>query len=243
MFSVNLNLTKLYILTEECFSKIEITETFIEKAFFRYEMFLDLKMKHPDVILIPTFDIELIWCSHMLRPSLYYNDCFSKFGQLVQHKMGMTDYERINRDIAILETKELWEDIYKLTYFEKQIENSSFDFDVGLLDENLGFLENCEVHNFDLDINFKKSFSITFGDVMEDRKFYEIVENAKPESYLEFLELLGRDRNKIGKYSPNYQTDVFWHIHMLHPIEYFHDSMKFFGFLLDHHQSSNLSKK
>jgi len=35
---------------------------------------MQLKAKYPDLQLIPTFDIELVWQSHLIRPSMYASD-------------------------------------------------------------------------------------------------------------------------------------------------------------------------
>ena len=40
----------------------------------RYYSFMQLKAKYPDLQLIPTFDIELVWQSHLIRPSMYAAD-------------------------------------------------------------------------------------------------------------------------------------------------------------------------
>jgi hypothetical protein len=50
-----------------------------------------------------------------------------------------------------------------------------------------------------------------------------------------------KKKEKVSKYSPDYEIDVFWHTHMLHPQQYLKDCLNSFGFLLNH--TSNAEKK
>jgi hypothetical protein len=50
------------------------------KMIERYHKFLQLKVKYPELLLIPTLDIELVWQSHLIRPSVYANDLDRLFG-------------------------------------------------------------------------------------------------------------------------------------------------------------------
>jgi hypothetical protein len=46
--------------------------------------------------------------------------------------------------------------------------------------------------------------------------------------------LLMENKEDVSKYSPDYEIDLFWHTHMLHPQVYIKDCLNSFGFLLNH---------
>lgn len=52
------------------------------------------------------------------------------------------------------------------------------------------------------------------------------------ERYVKWLRL--KQRHPKARLAPTRDIDIFWHLHMLSPVAYYHDCMRLFGRLLDH---------
>ena len=50
-----------------------------------------LMRRHPMVFLTPTYDVDLIWHTHMAYPRQYHLDCLSLVGRVVGHDDTDTD--------------------------------------------------------------------------------------------------------------------------------------------------------
>lgn len=82
---------------------------FLTDAMYRYQKFLWLKMNDSDLDLIPVFDIDLVWRSHMMRPVAYGKDCESIFGEVLVYdcmdSAHVPDSRDLNRDpMAVVKT-------------------------------------------------------------------------------------------------------------------------------------------
>jgi len=62
-----------------------LDRTFLRTALDRYKQFLYLKTKYPNDVLVPCYDIDLMWHSHLLNPVAYYNDLKESLGALFNH--------------------------------------------------------------------------------------------------------------------------------------------------------------
>lgn len=80
------------------------------KAYKRYKKFLYLQKYHnpKDFKLIPTYDIDIIWRTHILHPKNYYIDCRKYFGYLLER----TNYSYVDFE----KTKNLWEKVFHEEY-------------------------------------------------------------------------------------------------------------------------------
>lgn len=70
------------------------SDRFLEQAVDRYEKFLILCAKYPDHVLYPTFDIALVWRTHMSTGLEYVKDSIQIFGRLLIHPMEVQDIAR-----------------------------------------------------------------------------------------------------------------------------------------------------
>jgi hypothetical protein len=103
----------------ELISLLEKVSSFQEKWYVpavlkqmitRYYRFMQLKAIYlPNILLIPTLDVEIIWQTHLLRPEMYRADCLRLFGRLVDHSLLATDMERFLKEQAFRETCQLYE--------------------------------------------------------------------------------------------------------------------------------------
>ena len=51
-----------------------------------YYRFMQLKVSHKNILLIPTLNIEIVWQTHLLRPKRYRNGCLRLFDQVIDHQ-------------------------------------------------------------------------------------------------------------------------------------------------------------
>ena len=82
---------------------------FLEKSLKRYKQYLFLKMKKPDIFLVPCYDIDLLWHTHMSHPVCYKNVTELYLGTLLNHDDSVNDRSdgsRLNNSYAV--TRQLW---------------------------------------------------------------------------------------------------------------------------------------
>lgn len=115
------------------------TPSLLQSAMLRFEKFMHLKAKLlPSTLLIATLDIEIIWSSLLLRPSLYKSYCNALLGSnsLIPHCLVATDAHIVSFETALKDTQELWKQYYNEEYlppahlFENiKSESNPFHFD------------------------------------------------------------------------------------------------------------------
>eukprot|EP01080_Neovahlkampfia_damariscottae_P006668 gene6668-10832_t len=239
--SIDLNSSK------DCYLKAErlfCTSFDPKKSMFRYEKFMELKNKYPDTLLIPTHDIEMVWISHMLRPSKYDKDCHKIFKKLIPHKLCLNNYEISMKLDSIKETKKLWEKEFNFEYYQKIVDTKKYEeffrlsrYQTTIVDsrDSTTFEVCTGIDKFKIDPNFKCQFSITEEEFTNDWKIERIRPPFITDScYYAFWDVLMKNKDHIQEYFPDEKADVLWHAHMLHPVEYKKDCLNSFGFVLDH---------
>ena len=60
-------------------------DLFLKKAVERYEHHLRLKSAHPDVFMVPCYDVDLIWHAHQLHPLNYSQTTTELLGKTLHH--------------------------------------------------------------------------------------------------------------------------------------------------------------
>ena len=89
----------------------------------RYYRFMQLKASLPaNRLLIPTLDIEMIWQTHLLRPSMYRDDCLRLFHRVIDHSLLTDELEQFLKDQAFFETCRLYEERFGEEYCPKPTE-------------------------------------------------------------------------------------------------------------------------
>jgi hypothetical protein len=86
-------------------------------------------------------------------------------------------------------------------------------------------VEEAELVTADLMTAFRKS-----DDAPKD--WTEAQAQMAWERYRKFLRLAARMPG--GRIAPTRDIDVFWHLHMLHPVAYYRDCQRLFGRIFDH---------
>jgi hypothetical protein len=64
-------------------------QKFLEDAAARYEMMLKLMREHPTTFIVPTYDIDVIWHTHLAFPCRYLTDCHRIAGRAINHDDGV----------------------------------------------------------------------------------------------------------------------------------------------------------
>ncbi len=99
-------------------------EAKVTQAMNEYHNFMTLKAKNPDLYLVPSFPVEMVWISHMLRPKMYQDDCKRLYGRLIDHSFSMTNSERFLRDQAVHDTTQF----YRQTFPEEKYNFLFYNF-------------------------------------------------------------------------------------------------------------------
>ena len=82
----------------------------VKQMIVRYYRFMQLKASNPpNILLVPTLDIEMIWQTHLLRPSMYKNDCLRLFHRVIDHSLLTDEVEQFLKEKAFHGTCQLYE--------------------------------------------------------------------------------------------------------------------------------------
>lgn len=88
----------------------------IKQMMIRYYRFLQLKSSYPNILLIPTLDIEMIWQTHLLRPAMYREDCLRLFHRVIDHSLMLDEVEQHLKEQAFIDTCQLYEERFHEQY-------------------------------------------------------------------------------------------------------------------------------
>ncbi|UJR10791.1 hypothetical protein I4U23_014978 [Adineta vaga] len=89
----------------------------IKQMITRYYRFMQLKAASPNnLLLVPTLDIEIIWQTHLLRPTMYRDDCMRLFHRVIDHSLLTNDVEQFLKEQAFIETCKLYEERFGEQY-------------------------------------------------------------------------------------------------------------------------------
>ena len=82
---------------------------FLDDSLCRYQMMLNLMRLHPDQFIVPTYDIDNIWHTHLAYPARYFADCL----RVVGHDVGHDDSENDRSEgsklrVSAKKTELLW---------------------------------------------------------------------------------------------------------------------------------------
>jgi len=84
-------------------------DRFLQQALVRYRKFLVLKQQHRDAVLVPSYDIDLVWHTHQLHPLLYKQDTSTLLGRMFNHDDTLDDRSPGSpQQEACVKTRQLW---------------------------------------------------------------------------------------------------------------------------------------
>ena len=91
--------------------KPEMTEDDVLLAVKKYKRFLNLKIKYPELNLVPTDDIDMIWHAHILDTENYAKDCENLFGYFLHHLPFFGEFGNETQEemgVMFKETSDMW---------------------------------------------------------------------------------------------------------------------------------------
>ncbi|GAX19727.1 hypothetical protein FisN_19Hu314 [Fistulifera solaris] len=98
-------------------------DTFLQHAIERYQKFLLLsksfhRERGSDCMIVPTYDIDLMWHTHILHSIAKYEaDCIRIRGSFLNHDDSLNDRSSgSNLEMAFQQTSEAWQQSYKEPY-------------------------------------------------------------------------------------------------------------------------------
>jgi hypothetical protein len=222
----------------------------ISCAFTRYKCFLYLHKQYPDTMLVPTLDIEIVWRSHCIRPSIYRRDCEKNFGKILPHRAKPTIAMFEIRQEALILTMDLWKKHFGSDYL--YIDPQSLETVLVFLinsgewyhDEPMWFEPPPQVDDEKMGV----CISLSEEDVMNDLSLYFQMEielannvlfrglklwNCSLKSYERYLFMLLKiPEEKLA--DPSMFIDLAWFAHMMDPEAYISDITRIVGEVLDH---------
>lgn len=90
-----------------------LDEKFLKNALLRYQKFLFLKKRNPGVFLVPCYDIDLMWHSHMNLPRIYKSVTQLLLGSVLNHDDSVNDRsEGSMLNYSYANTRHLWKAQY-----------------------------------------------------------------------------------------------------------------------------------
>ncbi len=82
---------------------------FLAEAVNRYHRFIFLKQVYHNEFLVPCYDFDIVWHTHIAHPSIYMSDCTRLLNQLLKHDDSLGDRSmgsKLLKGEAV--TKKLW---------------------------------------------------------------------------------------------------------------------------------------
>lgn len=92
------------------------------QAIGRYKTFLFVSYLYPDILLVPTQEIDRVWHSHILHTRKYRQDCEGLFGYFIEHQPDSEYFAQSkgqNLDAAFVQTQSF------LVLFQKYFETDT----------------------------------------------------------------------------------------------------------------------
>lgn len=119
---------------------------FLKAAQKRYQRFLFLKHQNPLECLVPCYDIDVMWHSHQLHPSVYKHDMVKVLGQILAHDDSVNDRSVGSRLVrADQRTRELWKEHFDDNFMTF---GAMFRGEPPVLCERMSFIEPAETYTF-----------------------------------------------------------------------------------------------
>lgn len=88
----------LYQMVDETdVEKMEVyeTNTYLQRAYQRYLMYILLHQEYPNTFLVPMYDINIIWHMHLSCTTEYQDDCIVIIGRIIKHSPINVENQRI----------------------------------------------------------------------------------------------------------------------------------------------------
>ena len=94
---------------------------FLRESVTRYKMMLELMRENPNQFIVPTYDIDLIWHTHLAFPSLYLENCIKSAGRKIHHDDNV-GHDRSPSSFLVARsamTEQLWQSTFGTSWRKK----------------------------------------------------------------------------------------------------------------------------
>jgi len=200
--------------------QIDTTRKLQTNTIVRYQMFLYLQSQNLDTVLIPPYDVEIIWLQHMLQSHEYrFTARLFKPGlEYIPHSITR-DLNEDQKKIMVNETRILWNKVFEDYHYddiEKRVYLKSLPFELLVLD--IYQIETMWIKEFK---KATMSEALNVSDIPD-----EFFERAML-GYQKFLYVV----TKYPKYTeqimfaPCPGIDLMWHTHLVQPESHEKDSV------------------
>ncbi|CAF3335140.1 unnamed protein product [Rotaria sp. Silwood2] len=164
----------------------------------------------PNVLLIPTLDIEIVWQTHLLRPEIYRADCLRLFRHVVDHSLSTTEIQRPSKEQAFRETCQFYEERFGEKYCELPSDNNDWKTTFDVLYDQDSFINQPEKAYsywdrafFEFSSNppkqYENPFSFTEAEIIIDGRWLDLCKTFMHDSLhrASLHDYYGRSRNYI----------------------------------------------
>jgi hypothetical protein len=131
----------------------------------------------PNILLIPTLDIEMIWQTHLLRPEIYENDCLRLFGRVIDHSLIINNITQTFKKEAFLDTCQLYQKKFREEYCSLPVKNKVAS-NFFSLNYNEWIYSYWDKTHFEFSsnstIDYENPFSFTESDFILDGKWLDL---------------------------------------------------------------------
>jgi hypothetical protein len=153
----------------------ERKQMFRDVALKRYKCYLWLLKRYPDMLFVPTMEIEMCWRSHLIRPDKYLKDTERIFGKLLPHVIYPSTALVELRQDALANTSLMWKKEFGVAYLPWEHKASDDEFDKFPFDEWYERLTVSEVLSISTIPEVDISIDLSESDVLSDRNWITAV--------------------------------------------------------------------
>ncbi|KAF7817941.1 glycine-rich domain-containing protein 2 [Senna tora] len=180
----------------------------------------DLTLSHSPPMILPPFDVHLVWFCHTLNPVSYREYCETKFSKLIG-RAAIFDEE--NEEYALMRCREIWNRRYPSEPFEN--EAYGYNYNVSDSQEHVVVSVSVSVTNEDDDL-FKqvrrhRLLYSKFCEAYRSEVVYLIAARQRYKAFLHMLQRLGDDGST--RLVPTSDIMLMWLTHQSYPTVYIED--------------------
>eukprot|EP01126_Amoeba_proteus_P053680 TRINITY_DN6557_c0_g1_i6.p1 TRINITY_DN6557_c0_g1~~TRINITY_DN6557_c0_g1_i6.p1 ORF type:complete len:424 (-),score=65.44 TRINITY_DN6557_c0_g1_i6:124-1395(-) len=216
---------------------------YLNQSLHRYHRFMELQQSCEEM-LIPCYDIENVWLSHLIRTPQYRHYCARYFGKILPHEFfGFWKIDRVGDPYFFsddadtmkrwLLTSQLWKEKFNEDYFPNFSIQTSTPYKVlnaqfGMTGENV--TQDREWLLWLYATHPQTPRQLSTSDSLEQDAVNFLDEALR--KYTKFMYLSTKFPNFL--FNPTYDIDLYWHTHMCLPQIYDSDMKRLVGKVLHH---------
>lgn len=163
--------------------------------------------------LVPPLDVYWVWHCHMLSPASYRRDCLSLVGTVLDHAVHWLTVDQISY------SRQKWRAAFAGESYD-MAPSSAFATSTYRQRSSYDLMAACVRQGtfyYNVSLPHYKDWGFIENAVRRYKKFL-YVKRCYPRQFL----------------APCYDVDLVWHTHLLHPLIYAQDTLRYLGCIFDH---------